>query len=63
MEGQPLVVKGSMGQEREHPLLSEARQQKGLMARLLAQIKLPDEQLPSIRTEQARHAAHARWRT
>ena len=66
MEGQPLVVKGSMGQAREHPLLSEARQQRGLLARLLAQMKLPDEGLPgvsSIRSEQARHAAKARWRT
>jgi phage terminase small subunit len=65
MEGQPLVVKGSMGQAREHPLLSEARQQRGLLARLLAQMKLPDEDLPSVslRSEQARHAAKARWRT
>ena len=65
MEGQPLVVRGSMGQEREHPLLSEARQQRALMARLLGQLKLPEEpesSLSSVRSQQARHAAQARWR-
>ena len=63
MEGQPLTVRGSMGQQREHPLLSEARQQRGLLARLLAQLKLPDEgTVPNKRSEQARHAAMARWR-
>jgi hypothetical protein len=40
--GQPLVVPGSQGQLREHPLLSEKRQQVALQARLLAQLKLPD---------------------
>jgi hypothetical protein len=42
MVGQPLIVKGSMGQEREHPLLSEARQQRAALARLLRQIDLPE---------------------
>jgi hypothetical protein len=40
--GAPLVVPGSQGQLREHPLLSEKRQQVALMARLLAQLKLPN---------------------
>lgn len=40
--GQPLVVNGSQGQKREHPLLSERRQQVALQARLLAQLRLPD---------------------
>jgi phage terminase small subunit len=63
MEGQPLVVKGSMGQDREHPLLSEARQQRALLARLLAQLKLPDEDGLALETTstKARTAAMSRW--
>jgi len=67
MKGQPLVVKGSMGQEREHPLLSEQRQQRALLTRTLAQLKLPDLD-PSVianqaqaRTTAARKAALSRW--
>ena len=41
MAGQPLTTKGSMGQERGHPLLSEARQQRVVLNRTLAQLKLP----------------------
>src|SRR4051812_9349715 len=43
MEGQPLTTTGSMGQQREHPLLSEGRQQQSLLNRTLAQLHLPDE--------------------
>ena len=69
MEGQPLVSVGSMGQEREHPLLSEQRQQRALMVRTLAQLKLPDlesdVQLTQAgqRSVAARRAARARWDT
>ena len=41
--GANLIVRGSLGQDREHPLLSEVRQQIALQARLLAQLKLPDD--------------------
>jgi hypothetical protein len=63
MEGQPLVVKGSMGQDREHPLLSEARQQRALLARLLAQLKLPEEgsMVQETAATKARKAAMSRW--
>jgi hypothetical protein len=62
MDGQPLVVKGRMGQDRVHPRLSEARQQRALLARLLAQLKLPEEgtQVETASTK-ARKAAAARW--
>jgi hypothetical protein len=69
MEGQPLVVKGSMGQEREHPLLSEQLQQRALLNRLLGQLRLPDlepsaaEQDRLHRSHQARQAAQSRWQT
>ena len=68
MADQPLVVPGSQGQLREHPLLSEQRQQRALLARLLAQLKLPEsDELDAFRGQQrqdsARSAARARWGT
>jgi hypothetical protein len=60
MRDQPLVVKGSMGQEREHPLLSEQRQQRALMNRSLAQLKLPDG-TSGAQINQHREAALSRW--
>lgn len=59
MDGQPLTVKGSMGQEREHPLLSEARQQRAQLNRTLALLKLPD--LGTVEVNQHRAAAQSRW--
>lgn len=62
--GAPLTTKGSMGQEREHPLLSERRQQSAHLAALLKQLKLPDtsgQTGADRRTAQARKAALARW--
>lgn len=62
MQGEPLVVKGSMGQDREHPLLSEARQQRSLLARLLAQMKLPEQgTVQETASTKARRAAASRW--
>lgn len=62
----PLVVRGSMGQEREHPLLSELRQQRMTVARLLRQLDLLDlgemEQLRSAaRSAKGRALASQRW--
>jgi hypothetical protein len=59
MAGEPLIVKGSMGQEREHPLLSETRQQRSYLNRTLAQLKLPDD---GVAVNQHREAGSARWR-
>lgn len=65
--GQPLVVRGSMGQEREHPLLPEQRQQRALLTRTLAQLKLPDIEPGAEAVEAhrrsvaARRAALSRW--
>jgi len=65
---EPLVVKGSMGQEREHPLLSEVRQQRAALARLLVQLKLPEDATAATgaarageRSAAARTLAHQRW--
>ncbi len=62
-----LISRGSMGQDREHPLLAEARQQRALLARLLQQLKLADLEeragAPGIgnNSVKARAAARARW--
>ena len=65
----PLTVKGSMGQQREHPLLSEVRQQRALLAQHVRQLALPDvDNLTNIARGQARSTAgralaSARWST
>ena len=61
MKDADLIVTGSMGQQREHPLLSEARQQRALLGRFLAQLKLPDEDGLATTSVKARRAAQARW--
>lgn len=61
MVGQPLTTVGSMGQQREHPLLSEARQQRALLNRTLAQLDLPDVDDATGAINQQRSAAQSRW--
>ena len=66
MQDQPLTVKGSMGQQREHPLLSEARQQRVLAARLLRQLDLPfpddiSDYRATARASAGRALARQRW--
>ncbi|MEU9581066.1 hypothetical protein [Streptomyces chilikensis] len=63
----PLVVTGSMKQPVANPLVQELRQHRALVARLLAALKLPDEEEQErhdaqARSSQARQAALARWR-
>lgn len=60
-KGAPLIVAGSMGQQSKYPLLSGARQQRGQLARFLAQLKLPDEDGRRTRGTQACKPAQARW--
>jgi hypothetical protein len=60
----PLVVAGSVGQLREHPLLSESRQSRAALARLLGQLGLPDEGAgSSSRSNAGRQLARRRWST
>jgi hypothetical protein len=60
MAGEPLMVKGSMGQMREHPLLSEARAQRALLRGLMSSLKLPDVQA-GAQINQQRAPAQSRW--
>jgi hypothetical protein len=64
----PLLVTGSMGQQRANPLLAEARATRALLAALLKQLALPDEQAsPTAKsgmrdtTSRAIKAAGVRW--
>ncbi|MFI5670467.1 hypothetical protein [Streptomyces sp. NPDC051704] len=66
LQGAPLVVKGSMGQDVANPLVQELRQHRALVARLLGSLKLSDEDGEEYdaraRSSQARKAALTRWR-
>lgn len=57
----PLVAKGSMGQDVAAPLVQELRQHRTALARLLQQLKLPEEGGDAARSSAARDLAMARW--
>jgi hypothetical protein len=63
MSGQPLYMKGSMGQSVINPIVPELRQHRATLAALLKHLKLPDElvERPDSRAVAARRAAQARW--
>jgi hypothetical protein len=67
MEGEPMIVKGSQGQLREHPLISEGRQQRAALARLLRQLALADVDAEmglvgaDARSSAGRALARQRW--
>lgn len=68
LSGAEMVVTGSMGQPAPHPLLAELRGCRSLLSQLIRQLKLPDEAADegaakelSPTSQQARHAANARW--
>lgn len=62
--GQPLLVRGSQGQDVIHPVISELRQHRSTLRALLGALKLSDdaEDVSSgVRSSAARAAANARW--
>ncbi len=64
LAGAPLIVPGSTGQDRAHPLLAEERAGQLVFAKLQAQLGLPDEEgqvgsTPAYR--RAAKASNARW--
>lgn len=63
LRGAELIVVGSMGQPVANPLVQELRQHRGVLARLLGWLKLPDEEAPAKgnASASARQAAMARW--
>jgi hypothetical protein len=65
MDGEPLTVRGSQGQQVIHPIVSELRQHRSTLASLLKQLALPDDHVSAEahpRSVGARAAAQARWR-
>jgi hypothetical protein len=60
--GKPFMTRGSMGQDVIHPLIGERRTQQAALARLFAQLKLPDESDGAAETNPARAAADSRWK-
>ena len=65
-EGRPMTSRGSTGQLVAHPLLSAAQESLVKRSRLLAGLKLPDENqagdvVRATRSDAARAAAVGRW--
>lgn len=59
-----MTVAGASGQTRVHPAVTEIRQHRLTLGRLLAQLALPDpegESLPTPAQSRAKRAAAARW--
>lgn len=65
IENDGFMVQGSTGQKRLHPAVAELRQTRAALAKLLAQLGLPDTEggasLPSAESRRATKAATARW--
>ena len=59
LEERGYLVRGSQGQEVVNPSLSEARQGRVVLGRLLGQLDLPESTRDAVRS--ARNAAEARW--
>lgn len=60
--GKPFLTRGSMGQDVIHPLIGERRAQQSQIAKLLGQLKLPDDTSGAVGTNPARAAAASRWK-
>lgn len=58
--GRPFMAFGSQGQQIIHPLIGERRAQQAQLAKLLAQLKLPDENEVAAPNQQ-RAAVQSRW--
>lgn len=65
LDGAPLTVSGSAGQQVAHPLLAEVRRHREILAKLLERLNLPagDEDAGSTPAQRrAQRAAQQRWR-
>lgn len=61
LDGAPLLLKGSQGQDVVNPLISELRQHRATKKSLWASLKLPDEGDAQVAGNQQRAAAQSRW--
>ena len=60
LDSDALMITGSMGQQVVHPLVSEIRQHRTVLAALLRSLKLPDEG-GEPKVNQNREAGQASW--
>lgn len=56
-----VVVCGSTGQPRPHPVFDEVRRHRESLAKLIAALDLPADSEPVTTSDKARQAARARW--
>jgi hypothetical protein len=61
LDGSPLMSTGSMGQPVVHPLVSELRQHRTVLASLLRALKLPEDESGAPAVNQQRQAGNASW--
>jgi hypothetical protein len=61
LDGAPLVVAGSKGQDVAHPLRGELHRTVGTLDRLLRTLALPDDDGGTSREWAGRRLARARW--
>lgn len=64
LDGLPLMMKGSTGQDIVNPIYGELRQHRSTLRALLAQLKLPDanpEAAAGERSANMRAVVNARW--
>ena len=59
LEGEPLLLRGSQGQDVVNPLISELRQHRATKKALWASLKLPDEGGAQVNNQ--RTGGHSRW--
>lgn len=59
--GRPMMSKGSMGQEVEHPLIGSIDKQRKARLAFLKLLKLPDDPMGAAPANQQRGAAQSRW--
>jgi hypothetical protein len=64
LRGQPVMIEGSQGQMRPHPLFAEVRNHRLALAKLLGQLSISDadaEQTGKAKSHAGRQMARLRW--
>ena len=59
--GNPMVSKGSMGQEVEHPMIGSIDKLRKSRQQFLRQLKLPDDADEGVKVNAQREGGNTRW--